>query len=90
MAGGLDPPSPRGPRRRRCGRSPADADPALLDVTNDVLAAVRKAKTEAKTSMRSAVERLTVRGPGRRPAGARVERGRPARGRFGRLISSWS
>ena len=41
-----------------------DADPAVLDITNEVLAAVRKAKTEAKASMRSAVERLTVRGPG--------------------------
>ena len=33
----------------------------MLDVTNEVLAAVRKAKTEAKASMRSPVERLTVR-----------------------------
>lgn len=37
-------------------------DPSVLDVTNEVLAAVRKAKTEAKASMRSPVELVTVRG----------------------------
>ena len=37
------------------------SDPTMLDVTNEVLAAVRRAKTEAKASMRSPVERLTVR-----------------------------
>ena len=36
-------------------------DPALLAVTTDVLAAIRKAKTEAKVSMRSPVAQLVVR-----------------------------
>jgi valyl-tRNA synthetase len=40
-----------------------DGDPELLALAGDVIAAVRRAKTDAKVSMRSAVEELTVSGP---------------------------
>ncbi|MEV4160124.1 valine--tRNA ligase [Nonomuraea dietziae] len=38
-------------------------DPALLAVVSEVLRQVRKAKSEAKVSMRAEIARLTVRGP---------------------------
>ncbi len=41
----------------------ADGDPELLSLAGAVIAAVRRAKTDAKVSMRSAVETLTVTGP---------------------------
>ncbi|MCR6488076.1 valine--tRNA ligase [Amycolatopsis sp. OK19-0408] len=41
----------------------ADGDPELLSLAGDVIAAVRRAKTDAKVSMRTAVETLTVTGP---------------------------
>ncbi|TML39256.1 MAG: valine--tRNA ligase [Actinobacteria bacterium] len=40
----------------------ADADPAVLEAAAAVLARVRKAKTEARRSMRAPVARLSVRG----------------------------
>jgi len=39
------------------------ADASLLDAVGDVLARVRRSKTEAKVSQRAAVELLVVRGP---------------------------
>ncbi len=39
------------------------ADPAMLDAVGEVLARVRRAKTEAKLSQRSPVDRLQVAGP---------------------------
>jgi valyl-tRNA synthetase len=41
----------------------AEGDPELLALAGAVIAAVRRAKTDAKVSMRSAVETLTVTGP---------------------------
>jgi len=41
----------------------ADAHPELLEALGTVLVALRRAKTEAKGSMRSRVARCTVRGP---------------------------
>ena len=41
----------------------SDGDPELLSLAGAVIAAVRRAKTDAKVSMRSAVETLTVTGP---------------------------
>jgi valyl-tRNA synthetase len=49
-------------------------DPAVLDPICEVLAQVRRAKTEAKVSQRAAVERVEVRGPA--AALAAVEVGR--------------
>jgi valyl-tRNA synthetase len=43
--------------------SASDGDPELLTLAGEVIAAVRRAKTEAKVSMRSSVETLTVTGP---------------------------
>ncbi|MEV4142175.1 valine--tRNA ligase [Amycolatopsis sp. NPDC049691] len=40
-----------------------EGDPELLALAGEVIAAVRRAKTDAKVSMRSAVETLTVTGP---------------------------
>ncbi|HEX4813268.1 MAG TPA: valine--tRNA ligase [Nonomuraea sp.] len=42
---------------------PGDGDPAVLAVASEVLRRVRKAKSEAKLSMRAEVSRLTVAGP---------------------------
>jgi valyl-tRNA synthetase len=42
---------------------PVEGDPALLELAGAVIAAVRRAKTDAKVSMRTAVETLTVTGP---------------------------
>jgi valyl-tRNA synthetase len=41
----------------------SDGDPALLTLAGEVIAAVRRAKTEAKVSMRTAVDTLSVTGP---------------------------
>ncbi|WP_410668906.1 valine--tRNA ligase [Amycolatopsis sp. cmx-4-68] len=41
----------------------SDGDPRLLALASEVIAAVRRAKTDAKVSMRSAVETLAVTGP---------------------------
>lgn len=41
----------------------AEGDPAVLTVASEVLRQVRKAKSEAKLSMRAEVSRLTVSGP---------------------------
>ncbi|MDZ7678367.1 MAG: valine--tRNA ligase [Acidimicrobiales bacterium] len=41
----------------------ADADPALLDVAATVLGEIRRSKTEAKRSLRTAVERAEVTAP---------------------------
>ena len=41
----------------------ADGDVTLLDPVSEVLAAVRRSKTEAKLSQRAAIEELTVQGP---------------------------
>jgi valyl-tRNA synthetase len=41
----------------------SDGDPALLTLAGEVIAAVRRAKTDAKVSMRTAVETLSVTGP---------------------------
>ncbi|ACY97276.1 valine--tRNA ligase [Thermomonospora curvata] len=43
---------------------PAGGDPALLEVTAEALRQVRKAKSQAKVSMRAEVARAVVRGPG--------------------------
>ncbi|WP_329049848.1 valine--tRNA ligase [Amycolatopsis sp. NBC_01488] len=43
--------------------SASDGDPELLTLAGEVIAAVRRAKTDAKVSMRSPVETLTVTGP---------------------------
>jgi valyl-tRNA synthetase len=40
-----------------------DGDPAVLTVASEVLRQVRKAKSEARLSMRAEVSRLTVSGP---------------------------
>jgi valyl-tRNA synthetase len=40
-----------------------EGDPAALEALSEVLAHVRRAKTEAKVSQRAAVEQLTVTGP---------------------------
>ncbi len=45
-----------------------DGDPALLDVAADVLRSVRRAKTEAKVSMKAEVESITIGGPAARLA----------------------
>ncbi|MBK9179369.1 MAG: valine--tRNA ligase [Acidimicrobiales bacterium] len=49
------------------GAGPA-ADPVVLDVAVDVLAEIRRAKTEARRSMRAPVERVLVRDTARRLA----------------------
>ncbi|MEV6875017.1 valine--tRNA ligase [Amycolatopsis sp. NPDC051128] len=41
----------------------SDGDPELLTLAGEVIAAVRRAKTDAKVSMRSAVDSLSVTGP---------------------------
>ncbi|MEU0793928.1 valine--tRNA ligase [Amycolatopsis sp. NPDC005961] len=41
----------------------AEGDPELLSLAGQVIAGVRRAKTDAKVSMRTAVETLTVTGP---------------------------
>jgi valyl-tRNA synthetase len=41
-----------------------EGDPALLDVVCEVLAQVRRTKTEAKLSQRASVQRLVVQAPG--------------------------
>ncbi len=41
----------------------AGGDPELLSLASQVIAAVRRAKTDAKVSMRAAVDTLTVTGP---------------------------
>src|SRR5690606_12850031 len=46
------------------GELPADGDPAVLAATGEALRQVRKAKSEAKASMRAAVSRAVVRGSG--------------------------
>ena len=56
----LGPPPRRGPT---ADASTTAATPALLDAGQRVLAAVRRAKTEAKLSQRAAVEELIVEGP---------------------------
>lgn len=38
-------------------------DPRVLDVAAEVIAAIRKAKSEARVSMRTEVARVAVRGP---------------------------
>ncbi|WP_410620206.1 valine--tRNA ligase [Amycolatopsis sp. cmx-8-4] len=43
--------------------SASDGDPELLTLAGEVIAAVRRAKTDAKVSIRTAVETLTVTGP---------------------------
>ncbi|GHG13727.1 MULTISPECIES: valine--tRNA ligase [Amycolatopsis] len=43
--------------------SSSEGDPELLALASQVIAAVRRAKTDAKVSMRTAVESLTVTGP---------------------------
>ena len=45
------------------GLAPAGSDPGLLRAVAEVLASVRKAKSEAHVSMRSPVHRCIVRGP---------------------------
>ena len=52
---------------------PSGGDPALVGVAADALAAIRKAKSEAKVSMRAPVESAVVHAP--------ADRGRPGRGR---------
>ena len=47
------------PEVAECGEV-ADADPSVLEVTSEVLGLVRRAKTEAKRSMRAPVDLLTV------------------------------
>ncbi|WP_084957764.1 valine--tRNA ligase [Thermoactinospora rubra] len=42
---------------------PGPGDPAVLAVASEVLSRIRKAKSEAKRSMRAEVSRLTVSGP---------------------------
>ncbi|HLV71463.1 MAG TPA: valine--tRNA ligase [Vulgatibacteraceae bacterium] len=46
------------------GELPADGDPAVLAATGEALRQVRKAKSEAKASMRADVSRAVVRGSG--------------------------
>lgn len=59
-----------------------DGDPALLTLAGEVIAAVRRAKTDAKVSMRTAVETLTVTGPHGGAGAVRAHRaGHPAGGR---------
>ena len=86
--------SGRGGRRARCTAPPWPAgrraagrgDPAVLRVAAEVLAGVRKAKSEAKQSMRADVETATVTAAG--PGGAgRGDAGRPRRcGRIATLV----
>ena len=71
MAGGLGAPGAvavgAGDRRRRL-RGARAGDPAVLATAAAVLGQVRKAKTEAKLSMRAEAARVVVRGPdGRAP-----------------------
>ena len=65
VAGGLDPPAALGrtapPVAGAAG--PGAAEPDLLEAVAEVLVAVRRAKTEAKGSMRRPVARCTVTGP---------------------------
>lgn len=56
-------------------RTDADADDIELDAISEVLARVRRAKTEAKASQRAAVERLAITVPDDR-GGAAIEAGR--------------
>ena len=63
--------SGRGATRARCTaqpgprstRLPAGGDPALLTAVGEALAAVRKAKSEAKVGMRAEVPSMTLVGP---------------------------
>ncbi|HVE75060.1 MAG TPA: valine--tRNA ligase [Mycobacteriales bacterium] len=50
----------------------ADAEPSLLGVAGDVLRQIRKAKSEAKASMRAPVDRLVVRAAAERVAQVRL------------------
>ena len=78
VAGGLGPPRRlarrRGPagggRRRRVRRHDDGAivDGSLLDAASQVLGAIRKAKTDAKVSMRTPVTRAEVSAPQERLA----------------------
>jgi valyl-tRNA synthetase len=53
------------------GAAGAGADPAVLEVAASVLGQARKAKTEAKLSMRAPIERLVVRDTAERLAALR-------------------
>jgi valyl-tRNA synthetase len=62
---------------------PADGDPAVVTAAAEVLAAVRKAKSDAKQSMRADVETATVTAPADR--GALVEAARADLAAAGRI-----
>jgi len=47
------------------GTAPDGAEPDVLAVASEVIAAIRKAKSEAKVSMRTEVARVTLAGPAR-------------------------
>ena len=76
------------PRRARCTGAawptvdevPAGGDAALLAAVGAALAAVRKAKSEAKVGMRAEVPSMTLVGPDAALAHVRGRRGRPASG----------
>ena len=83
VAGGLDPPvavADAAPLRAAAG----DVGTDVLAVAADVLGEIRKAKTEAKRSMRTEVARAVVRDTPERVAALRPRRRRPRRRRPGR------
>ena len=79
--------APRGRRPTRCAALAPGGDAGVLRDTAVVLAGVRKAKSEAKVSMRTDVAAATVSGP--QEALDRVAAGRDdlqATGRVGELV----
>ena len=67
VAGGLGPPGPW-PVADEFGDRARDGDPAILDAAAEVLSELHRAKTSARRSLRTDVERLVIEDAGDRVA----------------------